>query len=454
MKEEKDFLQWYQNKIRENAQDPPEDAWDNISDRLDIKDVWGRVSEELDQKDRMLSGKAKVYYATMVLLLLVMIGGVIGTVKFGNFGFNEPLSSIENKHKGNSSKIAEEEILKNIDQKKLNTENTDSLNKSAESLTKKERKKENISNDHHKNDQKIAHNQSAPKQELKMKNFLKGGDHSTHSSEGTEEMLVNNDQANFEKAFSDIDSDQKIAFLKPRYSPLSFSLPGISMSIADSATFSERMLTPSNTETAEQDHKDRTKGAIKIGLTASVKNTWLLNKATYSGLEKNTLHTTVPDFGKDIGVLLDYTVSEKLGVSGEAIIAEMGQKYKEYRHGKYVTREVNLKYYTFNLLLKYKINRFLGERGSDIVIGGYGSALSSAHEVINDEAIDQKNQFSTHDFGAVIGYEFNREVLKNVIFTSGLRFNYGFRNVYIEEITSTGSLALNFAIKYKITRKE
>lgn len=48
MKEEKDFRQWYQNKVRENAQDPPEEVWENICDRLDVKDVWGKISAELD----------------------------------------------------------------------------------------------------------------------------------------------------------------------------------------------------------------------------------------------------------------------------------------------------------------------------------------------------------------------------------------------------------------------
>lgn len=461
MKEEKDFRQWYQKKVRENAQDPPKEVWENISDRLDVKDVWGKVSAELDEKARLSSGKAKIYYATAALLVLVIIAGVIGTVKYELFGFSESLTVINSRYDELKNAVGEEQVEKNIDQKKLRTENRNPLNLLEEDYNvMKVWKEENGHEENRHNDLSETNQntpeQAGPKQKLENKNPTKG-DYNKPASEGVEDMPADIDQKSFQKVASVTDTYQILKFLKPVYPLFSFNLQDMNMVIPDSATLAEKMLIASaNQVDQEESEKDRQKRSIQIGLVTSAKNTWLLNKLTYTGFEKHTLHTTVPEFGKDIGFLVDYGLSEKLGIKGEAIfLSEMGQKYKEYRNGKYVTRKVNLEYYSFNILLKYKAKRFLGDRGSDILVGSYGSVLKNAYESINGEEFDKKSQILPYDFGVIVGYELNREILKNLILTSGLRFNYGLLNVYTNEVnhTSNGSVSLNFAIKYKIPRK-
>lgn len=448
MKENNDFLQWYKDKVRENAQDPPEEVWENISNQLDVNDVWGKVSGELDERDRAVAGRTKIYYSAMLLLFLTIISGLIGFEKYGDFLFVN-----EQEHTANTSK--ENTTAEKINQDDPNlTGIGNPLTKSAEDLRAEGDQKKD-------NSLKLPYTSSKGGEIHSTKNAQKHTKEDNGSGKGGEDKYTGfstGDKLLVEDSAKVLESNtETIALLKRIYPSTAFRLPEATLMIADSSIVSEDG--DSNDITAaqedEEDNEKKFERSFKIGLTASAKNTWLLNKTTYSGLEKHTLNTTVPDFGKDLGVLLDYDFSEKLALQGEVVLAEMGQKYKEYLNGKYVTREINLAYYNVHLLLKYKMTRLLGETESSIIIGSYGGALRTASEIISDNAIDQRNRFRKHDFGAVLGYELNQKVLKNLFFSSGLRFNYGFTNVNKDKMnrTSTGSLALNFAIKYKITKK-
>jgi hypothetical protein len=136
-------------------------------------------------------------------------------------------------------------------------------------------------------------------------------------------------------------------------------------------------------------------------------------------------------------------------------VSEMGQRYNEYRNGKYVNREIDLRFFTANLLLKYSRNRilhgqFLNAHG---IIGGiYTRGLNNATQTINGQTTDARVNYSRYDYGMILGYEYNRYLFTNFVITSGLRVNNGFPDIDANSWsrTATGSFDLNIAVKYRI----
>ena len=175
-----------------------------------------------------------------------------------------------------------------------------------------------------------------------------------------------------------------------------------------------------------------------------------------AGLEKNTLTTTLPDFGKDLGMVFVYNFSPAFSAQAEGMfISEAGQRYKEYHNGKYVTRDVDLRYYTLNVLLKYNRSKAiygLPISGHGVIGGLYAGMLNKATENIGGKNFDKSSAYEKVNYGIILGYEYNRYVLPNLVLSSGLRLNYGFPNIdtNLFSRTFTGSLDLNIAVRYRV----
>lgn len=196
--------------------------------------------------------------------------------------------------------------------------------------------------------------------------------------------------------------------------------------------------------------------SLEFGISGSVKNTWLLNQTTFTGLERRSLTATLPDFGKDIGVAIRYNFAPLFTVQAEAFfISDIGQRYNEYRKGKYIEREVDLNYFHGNLLFKYGNNAMqLGRlvNGHGIIGGLYFSKLKAASETIDGHTTDIRDAYAPVDYGLVLGYEYNQHLFSDFFFTSGVRLNYGLNDIRPDASsrTSTGSFDVNFALRYRI----
>ena len=196
--------------------------------------------------------------------------------------------------------------------------------------------------------------------------------------------------------------------------------------------------------------------SLEFGISGSVKNTWLLNQTTFTGLERRSLTTTLPDFGKNIGATIRYNFAPLFSVQAEGFfISDMGQRYNEYRKGKYIEREVDLNYFHGNLLFKYGNNAMaLGRivNGHGVIGGLYFSKLEGATETIDGHTTDLSDAYAPVDYGLVLGYEYNQHLFSNFYFTSGVRLNYGLKDIrsHSSSKTSTGSFDVNFALRYRI----
>lgn len=198
--------------------------------------------------------------------------------------------------------------------------------------------------------------------------------------------------------------------------------------------------------------------SLEFGISGAIKNTWLLNQTTFMGLERHTLTTTLPDFGKNIGVAIRYNFASAWSAQAEiSFLSGMGQRYHEYRKGRYIERDVDLDYFHGKLLVKYGSNAMVLDRlvnGHGIIGGLFFSKLKSATETIDGHTTDLRDAYTPVDYGVVVGYEYNQRVFNNFFFTSGVRLNYGLKNIRPSTAskTGTGSFDVDFGVRYRFER--
>jgi hypothetical protein len=511
MKDDKDFDKWYKTKITENAQDPPEEAWQNIADELDVNDVWHRISVELDSPRGWSPSKA-IYYSIPVLLLFLFSGVAyyyfnrtpdlmptstdLAAKEVGEVNEEKPAAArtlvpgtteILVPRKAETlvpATTAEDDSEEKTAKAETFVAGDDNQEKPATAGTLGSSKAETLVPA---TTQALLAEDDKEEKPVTARTFVPGkteplvpattetltAEDNNQEKPATAGILVPGKAetlvpATTETLAAEDDNEENPATagtLIPRRTETLVRRAGIPAVIMPDSMLNIYPVTvtlhPDSIEwisVADAPQKLMHDKTIEFGLTASVKNTWLLNRLTLLGLERHTLNTTVPDFGKDIGMVFAYNFSRAFSAQAEGMfISESGQRYKEYRNGKYVDREADLRYYTLNLLLKYnrnKASKALLLNGHSIVGGLYASRLNKATETINGQ-ITQSNAYEDYNYGVILGYEYNRFVSPNLLITSGLRVNYGFPNIdkrlFLK--TFTGSFDLNIGVKYRFNAR-
>ena len=440
MEEHKHFFKWYKTKVTENLEEPPPQVWDKIADELDTNDVWNRIAADLDARAGWFPNRV-LYYSLAVLLLLFVTGGSYYylqnndgvtlqtvTVRTGTTEQNGQTSRHENK----------------IDRDLEPARSTDPGTSFAEipSGTKSENTED-----------KSTRTDRDPDPARSMDQGTSFAD----IPSGTKSKNTEDESAMSQSLFDSTKRISLIALADKSSSRASLSRvvlhdSMLSVTVGRSAIPGILRASP----VPPDDDLQTFRKAFLFGITASAKNTWLLNRQTLSGLEKKTLHSTTPDFGKDLGIVIAYDFSPLFALQAEGnFLSDMGQRYKEYRNGKYVEREIDLVYYNANLMLKYSPHKYRhGFTGSaHAVTGGFFySLLKHSFERIDGRPTLVDEDYASNDYGAIIGYEYNRYLGERFEFTTALRMNLGLRDIGTNSWlrTTSGSFGLNVAIKYRL----
>lgn len=421
MEEHKDFLNWYKTKVTQNLEEPPPQVWEKIADELDTNDVWTRIAADLDTRSGWFP--QRVLYASLALVLLLFMAG--GSYYY--FRNND----------GDSSQ-------------------TVSLRTDTKHRTNATEQNEQTSRDKNKSERDVNHAGSSNENDA---------DHNRTRSSGEIEQR-NSGRINRRQA-TVITQAQSLFHSTERSGIIAVGDAGTDRVSLSRVVLPDSMLTVAVGRTAlpgilrklpilPDDDSQTFRKSFLFGITASAKNTWLLNRQTLSGLEKKTLHNTRLDFGKDLGVVIAYDFSPLFALQAEGnFLSDMGQRYEEYRNGKYVEREIDLTYYNANLMLKYSPHKYShGFAGSAHAITGgfFYSLLKNSFENIDGRPAVASDDYVSDDYGAIIGYEYNRYLGERFEFTTGLRMNLGFRDIGTDPWfrTTSGSFGLNVAIKYRL----
>lgn len=202
----------------------------------------------------------------------------------------------------------------------------------------------------------------------------------------------------------------------------------------------------------------------RVGLGASARMSWLLNQKTYHAMEKSSLTTSLPAFRQSLSLLAEKQVSPKLAISTEfAVLSETGQRYREYMNGIYGTTDTRLRYSHLNVLFSYnpKGTASLGRAQKRWLAGISGGWLHRATQDGPLETNDLTDQYEQMTAGLIIGYEYSIPLSKKIWMQYGLRGHVDIFNAYAGtaqvpaefRYTRNSFLDFNIGFKYELGKK-
>lgn len=196
----------------------------------------------------------------------------------------------------------------------------------------------------------------------------------------------------------------------------------------------------------------------RIGLGASARMSWLLNQKTYHAMEKSSLTTSMPAFRQSLSLLAEKHVSPKLAINTEfAVLSETGQRYREYMNGVYGITDTRLSYSHLNVLFSYnpKGTARLGRAHKRWLAGISGGWLHRATQSGPLGINDITDQYEQMTAGLILGYEYSIPLSQKIWMHYGLRGHVDIFNVYAgtaqvpAEFRYTRNSFLDFNIGFK-----
>ncbi len=205
----------------------------------------------------------------------------------------------------------------------------------------------------------------------------------------------------------------------------------------------------------------RRKGHWNIGLIGALKNTWLINPETTNGLKRNSLNDTELTFGKDFGIVVERSISERSALQLEYYFSsEIGQRYHEYINALYQSKNIRLHYQKAQLLFRTRVLTKTAVPSFYAIGGVRVSRLTLADASVggNEDIITQ--QYRPWDYGFLIGTEAEFKLNDKLILVPGIRASYGLRNIYLGSAsnpaefnkTHTATIGVSLALKHGIKK--
>ncbi|MBN1132174.1 MAG: hypothetical protein JXA39_03795 [Bacteroidales bacterium] len=175
-------------------------------------------------------------------------------------------------------------------------------------------------------------------------------------------------------------------------------------------------------------------GRISVGLITMVKNTWLLNRETFNGLNAESLNTTLVVFSPDVGLSLNYSLNNYWKLQADGFYySNTGQEYMQYIYGHYSRKNITLTYSKIALSAKYKLagkKGVMGRPSVNLVAGSYLSLLHHASQKITDDLENIESHYRKFDYGLRIGSELSLHLFDHFSLVPGLFLSIGIPNIY------------------------
>ncbi|EMR02442.1 hypothetical protein [Cesiribacter andamanensis] len=122
-------------------------------------------------------------------------------------------------------------------------------------------------------------------------------------------------------------------------------------------------------------------GNWRVGLGGSGRLSYLLNQKTFHAMDKSSLTTPLPGLRKSFSLQAERPLSARLVFLSDLVVHnEAGQRYEEYHSGIYGTTDTRLRYTQLNALLAYSPSKSaLAARPYTRWLGGYPEAGCTRH---------------------------------------------------------------------------
>lgn len=164
-----------------------------------------------------------------------------------------------------------------------------------------------------------------------------------------------------------------------------------------------------------------------FGAFININNVWL-NKKEFSADENTTSIKPKVQFGKSYGVNIGYDYTDRWGIQVEWQISEQGQKYKIGQTDGFHTKDINLLYTKFPLMVKYK-QTFINNYNSkpialSFVFGPQIGFLIKKEVTFDGEKVKNIPEYNKVEFGVLGGFDFDLFMTRNVALTIGARSGF------------------------------
>lgn len=205
-------------------------------------------------------------------------------------------------------------------------------------------------------------------------------------------------------------------------------------------------------------------GIFALGITTSMKNTWLFNNETFQGFNPSSGTTTHLQIYPDIAVNLRYRASDRWELeSSLSFSSNTGQNYEQYIYGRYSQRSISLNYFHGEVLTNYQ-HRYRWVIRSQAIshstaFGLYYARLNTATETIAGVKQDISDLYLNNDYGLIVGHNLNIPIAGRLMFSPGLHITWGLPNIYQGEYvlpslkrTHNRSIEFRLSLYYLITK--
>ncbi len=201
------------------------------------------------------------------------------------------------------------------------------------------------------------------------------------------------------------------------------------------------------------------------GVTATYNKVWALNYDTYKAADPNTSTQNINRYGLDYGLSFGYNLSDKAAIQSDVLIdRSRGQIIENTMEGATTRHEMTLNYSQINLLYKKKLPKLVARNASsfNIMAGPYAGYLKQATRLDDGVSSDVKDHYTTFDFGAELGLEYEVYVQRKLGISFGARSAISGNNIFAgtqkipRDFNTTRNLSLgaNFGLKYMLSSQK
>lgn len=465
------FIEWLKDKILSNPQEPPARTWEQVADSLDLEESWEAISEDLDlervwekvdsrlHRFEHLQLFERAAYAVSALAVLTLLLGLwllpagVGNQLQVREQFSHSLSL------SHSPAVSSGTTAPGKDTPEVKR-------KPVEGVKRSEEKEEEA--------QKAAFPQSSTARK-RAKATANRAQKSSKPSQTAESWQAKAETPpGREKALAlALTPEASVAESRPFYRE------GRILSLLHGKGFMENAL--QDWRAAGLHLPDSLSGlpdvppenkepftyrfpAMVAGPGSAIKFSWLMNNKTLTAMEKSSLVKAVATVHTDFFLTYGLRINERSMLQADGYLYDWsGQRYHEYRKGRYGEVEDKLLYRSLGLSLR-RAGKKLGFGAmplySQYGVGIYGGVLRRAAEHSMEGSLDTRQAYSNWHLGLQAGYGYDLYLNESLLLSYGLQGRMDLLNIYsgTERIPAyfrkTRKLSLDFIISLKYVLKK
>ena len=463
-KPEDDINNWIKRQVEENPQEPPEAAWQQISESLDLENAWQGINQELEldnlwtnidnrlqvygqiqrweRAGYAVAGAIAVLLLSLPLFLQLQETDTASLANKEKTTSSQQLTTAEKQHVPSAANAVPAVADTNLPAGQAGNNNSATASiapgertenggtsaaegKSAGNAPVQLPELAGLSTKHERAEAKKAGQASAARGFSGKTGATYSLNRSSKEIEAGKNKISWPEAGQSGKYLTSISSPgllhYPLAGVKPYFS---FEEPTIGLPVI-TLKKEETVVTPSR--------KNAEAGPWRVGVGVAARMSWLLNEKTFNAMEKSTLTTSLPAYRKSIFLQAEKGINHKLAVLSDlAVYSEAGQRYEEYQAGVYGTTDTRMQYSQLAVLAAYS------PRGRGLLIrpharylaGVSGGYLHAARETGPSGVTDLTAEYRRTAAAVVLGYEYNFPVSKRVWVNYGVRGHLDIFNIY------------------------